>query len=189
MTLNGVNVVNGSVTHDFGTLVINGGDYDISSISVRNNGVVWTPTSSSTSSKTYSLLSNGLFEILAGGIVVFSWHNQAAQAFNIEGTYAYNSSASNQPGQKLTDKIYYQIESRSEASSTFTIWVKAEDNFDLSTLDLTGVNCNPEIQEKAASVGNDYARIVVSVSRATVGSPASVYIGNVLVIYIGRIVD
>lgn len=186
VTLNNVEVANGSVTSAFGQLVVEGGDYDIEGISVRNNGITWIPTSSSASSKTYNVQSNGLFEVLAGGVVVFSWHNQMSQDFTINAMYYINAEDHNKPGPKAADKTYLQMSTQSK-SEKVVVWVESTGT-DISELDLSATNnASVSVQPKDPELSNGYLRILVDMTDSAVGLPLEVRVGDVLVIYYAKI--
>lgn len=184
MTLNGVEVTNGSVTQAFGTLVVEGGDFNIAGISVRNNGITWTPTSTSASSKSYNVQSNGLFEIMAGGVVVFSWRNQMSQDFTIEGVYNKNNATPNTPGNQAAEYAYYQINSYLKSYGNIELWVKAAGSQDISELELSATNATVTAQEKAAAYGDDYVRFLINLQASATGQSVEVKLGDVLVVYI-----
>lgn len=184
VTLNGVEVADGSVTQAFGQLIVEGGDYDIEGVTVRNNGVLWTPTATSDTSKTYTVQSNGLFEILAGGVVVFSWHNQMSQDFTIEGIYNKNNTTPNTPGNQATEYTYYQINSYLKSYGNIELWVKAAGGQDISELELSATNATVTAQEKASAYGDDYVRFLINLQASSTGQSVEVKLGDVLVVYI-----
>lgn len=176
MTLNGVDVVNGSVTQAFGTLIVESGDYSIEGVSVRNNGITWTPTSSTSSSKTYNLQSNGLFEVLAGGVVVFSWRNANSQDFTIK-------EIRHADGRVFARGTYRQIAQLGLA--TFSNYVVSEGT-DMRSFNVSAENAEVRIDEEQLE-DTSTLYIDVDTRNSTEGIPASIYVGNVLVVYIERI--
>lgn len=153
---------------------------------MRNNGVVWTPTSSSASSKAYNLQSNGLFEVIAGGVVVFSWHNHVSQDFTISAIYTSNHEDPMIPGIKIADKSYLQVPSRTK-SSLLSVLIESAGT-DISGLELSATN-NATItkREKLPEYGNKYLRLSINFENSATGEPAEVRVGNVLVVYIAEL--
>lgn len=186
VTLNGEKVANGSVTREFGQLVVEGGDFNVEDISVRNNGIEWTPTATSDTSKTYTVQSNGLFEVLAGGVVVFSWHNQMSQDFTINAMYRYDSANPNKPGSKSADKTYMQYSALSK-SSGYYLWVESTGT-DISGLELSATNnATVSMSQKDAEYGDEYLKLFINFANSAIGDPVEVRVGDVLVLYIAEL--
>lgn len=181
VTLNNNNIVNGQITADFGNLVIDSlGVYDISTIEVYNNGIKWTPTSSTGHSKTYNVQSNGRFEVKSGNDIIFTFDNNPTQDFVIREvvTWPYTNRNVRATGS------YWQVEAGNgadEAGRHFSLGVTSTGQ-DISTLTITATNSTISNIEV---VGGE-VRFEVT-NNSNIGQPNSVYIGNVLVLYVSAI--
>lgn len=150
--------------------------------------MLWRPTASSASTKTYNLQSNGLFEVLAGNVVVFRWNNNMSQDFSINKIYTYNFENPDMPGSVVSDGIYRQIATWKKSSGPLQTWVESYGT-EIENLSLTCSNGTASFLSKSESLGNNIIRSALDLSEATVGSPCEVKLGNVLVLYIESVTE
>lgn len=182
VTLNNSAIVNGQNTADFGNLVIDSlGVYPITTIDLYNDGVKWTPTSSTVNSKTYNVQSNGYYVIKSGADIIFTFNNRNNQDFVIDGIFNRDTTDATMPGNRLTTAKYLQI-SGAQKLESYSIFIKSNGK-DLSELTPTADNdAIATIAQKSTSLGNEWAKVNINFTNAT--APVSVKLGNVLILYI-----
>lgn len=176
--LNNNSVVNGQTTKDYGVLVVDSlGVYPISSIDVYNNGIKWTPTSSTANSKTYNVQSNGYFVIKNGNDIIFTFTNANPVDFNIDTVVMYPDSDRIIRG----NGTYWQVDASqglSRKGASIRIGVKST-GADISAF-------TPTIEQGSISdvVYTDSELRFTALNDGTVGASNSIFVGNVLVAYI-----
>lgn len=156
-------------------------------VSLWNNNQQWTPVSIDGSVLVFSLQSNGEFVIYDNGRkILFSFFNDMQQAFTIDKTFSPNAVDSKFPGDVTSDSTYRQTDSWNHSANT-NIWVKSKGT-PIRALSVRGVNCLPaKLGSIDESLGMDYLKIYVQMDTSVVGSPASLYVGDVLVWYISNV--
>ena len=73
-TLNGVAIANHGTTDVRGSLILNGSDFNSANLYLEVDGVRWSPKSTATTYKTYTLDNPGHFVVYANGEVVLEWN-------------------------------------------------------------------------------------------------------------------
>lgn len=183
VTLNSTTISNGQTADVFGTLTLNTyGNYNVTDIELYVDGVKWIPTSISEFYHTYNVQSNGRFIFKVSNDVIFTFEVRNEQDFTIEHVYGVNSSNPTEPGEIRTTNTYYQIDRVGISSLIF--WVKSTGTA-ISDLDISASDGATVTKEaKATAYGDNYVRIKATVTDTT--KPLSVYIGNVLVLYVAE---
>lgn len=158
-------------------------------ISVWNNNQQWTPVSIEGNVLVFNVQSNGEFYVYDNGRkILFSFVNDMQQDFTIYSVNAYSNANPSRPGTELTKFSYQQDLSRAKDFSTI-FWVKST-NVDIRDLTLRGVNCYVTRATPIASdVGNEWSAIYTRLEYAQTSMPVEIYLGDVLVYYIARVVD
>lgn len=72
-SLNGVTIANNGTTTDRGSLVLSGTDFNSSNVYLEVDGVRWSPKSTASTYKNYTLDQAGHFVVYANGEVVLQW--------------------------------------------------------------------------------------------------------------------
>lgn len=135
------------------------------------------------------MYSNGPYYLYdASRNIVFDFSVDVGQDFFIDTLNGYNQENPLIPGQLLREGTYYQLATRTKTTA-MTLWVKSTGT-GIASLDLSATN-NAVVswQPKGDEYGDDYIYISVKYNDSVVGSPVSVYVGNVLVVYIERLTE
>lgn len=189
ITINGTLINKGETIQQFGMLRVDVGNYEIEEISVWNNGIKWSSVSVEENVLVFNLQSNGDFFIYENDRnVIFDFSNDMQQNFSIESTNSYSLTDPSRPGIEITKYSYRQDLSHDKSYSTI-FWVKST-NLNIRHLPIRGVNCSANIATPIASdVSREWTAIYFKLSDSTANIPAEIYVGNVLVLYIVRVVN
>lgn len=182
--MNGQIVSEGSVLNSKGILLVDCNKLPVVSVSVWNGNTEWTPQSVSGSIQQYTVSSGGSFTIRTSeGRVLLSFSVIIPQDFTIDSCYTSSSEASRIPGTVVSVGTYMQVDERTKDMRLFR-WVKST-GADIMSLDITATNGAVVTREvKEEQYGDDWVRFTVSLTEVPIGRDVSVFIGNVLVLYL-----
>lgn len=182
--MNGNKITKGEVITSYGTLVIAGGQYNSSFLTLYNDGIAWSPTRTYGNNLEYSLTSNGIYELRdVGDRTLFKFSVDVEQDFNIVTINDFNQGSAGFPGPVVSTGHYWQVEYKSK-SAAFTFWVRG-DLRTLRELDLRATGgARVDLQTPGVQYYDYYARLLVDMVNVPIGGPVSIYVGNVLVLYI-----
>lgn len=189
VTINGSIITRGETIQQFGELRIDLGTYRQDDIAVYNDAIPWSPVSIEGDVLVFNMQSNGKYFIYDNARkIVFDFSVDVGQDFFIDALYGYNQENPLIPGNLLRSGTYAQLDTRTK-SSTLPLWVKSTGT-GIASLDLSATN-NAEVslRTKSDEYGDDYIFFNVKFHDSVVGSPVSVYVGNVLVVYIERLTE
>lgn len=183
--VNGRVITPGAIINEYGPLVINSlGNYPISQIKLFNDNTEWQPVSTSGNTATYNMQSNGMYIIKVGSDIIYSFRNDNEQDFTIDATYEYNQTNPNEPGPVARAGTYIQWKS-ALTSDTPSRWVKST-GAAIANLELTATNgATVTASAKDSQYGDDYVRFSIKLNNAS--GAVSVFLGNVLVMYIENV--
>lgn len=188
VTINGYVITRGETIQQFGELKIDLGTYRQDDIVLYNEGQQWTPVSIEGNILVYSLMSNGNFFIYDNARkIVFDFTNNMQQDFTIDRICDYNLSTPDMPGTVIRKGSYRQEATWRKSTGAMQTWVISTGN-KIDTLELTCTNGEAKFLTKASELGDDTVRVILSLVTAETGKPSSIYLGDVLIVYVEDII-
>lgn len=155
-----------------------------------NGNTPWQPVAVVGNTFVYNMQSTGTFNLLnEKRHLEFYFYNDNQQDFTLEGIWRGKyppEDTDNVPETQLTQGVYYQ-RSQFAIRSGIVLWAKSK-GADIESMQIELDNCKLISAEKAEEYGNDWRLMYIRTDGSTAGAPASVKIGNVLVVYIENIV-
>lgn len=162
------------------------GSFRQDEISVWNDSTQWTPTEIEGKILVFNLQSNGQFLIFDNSRrLVFDFRNEMNQDFTIDSCFL-SSSDFRVPGSVASVGTYMQQQEKSRVDNVRR-WVRSTGT-SIANLEVTATNNGVvSVLSKDDDYGDDWLHFRVTFENSIVGEPVSVFVGDVLVLYIAEI--
>lgn len=177
----------GAVFTKRGIVSVEIGTYRYEQVNVYDRGLEWIPISQGELRRNYRVNADASLSVITSdGITHLTFSVELPQDFTILSYNTYRQDNPGVPSGSFESRPYWQLGSRGK-TQPINNWVRS-DGVDVSGLDLTATNGAVVTRLiKSDSVGNDYCHFGVDFSASTIGEPVSIFLGNVLILYIARI--